>query len=458
MSAYKTAVIRMGESEYQRLREAEEQLRVLELKQWDQPRSDALDASIFDRILHQNQERSQEFEAALVGLDREVRSIEQDSSDWIQSQIEQVESQLNQSHQSLRTQNEQQFSHLADQFNQVLAQHNRDFSNQLAQQETRLGGIETRLDLYRAEAKKWIEASLTLADFIPAHYLLDASTANRIEVENQQLNIAVEEYEQGMLESACGTGLRSYATLSHIRTQLEAAETLRTLNYERLIALADQVRGRVERQMQVHAMDVDGNELDERINVNFWTDGAYAELVENLNMTLKSISSQPGMYDPEIEAARRDLLGIERQAEELVTQARMNILSSQLRFNIAQIVVQALETQGFNLEEAQFNRSDYRDSFTAKTRNLSGNEVVVTIDPTPDIEEGGKLHIHSTDGEQITEHELLQRNQEIFQAIQAAGLDVSNIQASSSGMNDVRKRQPQKLAQSSRVIRANSTK
>ncbi len=67
---------------------------------------------------------------------------------------------------------------------------------------------------------------------------------------------------------------------------------------------------------------------------------------------------------------------ISSQLLDLVTEARVAVLASQLRFNVAQIVVQSLEAQGFFLEHANYEKDDYRETFVARTCNYAGNEVV----------------------------------------------------------------------------------
>ena len=106
---------------------------------------------------------------------------------------------------------------------------------------------------------------------------------------------------------------------------------------------------------------------------------------------------------------------------------RVAVLASQLRFNVAQIVVQSLEAQGFFLEQANYEKDDYRETFVARTCNYAGNEVVVSIDPDPGLDEGGKINIQSLDAGKITEHELHQRNFEIFNAILENGIEVGEI-------------------------------
>ncbi len=56
--------------------------------------------------------------------------------------------------------------------------------------------------------------------------------------------------------------------------------------------------------------------------------------------------------------------------------------------------------------------------------------MLVSIDPDPGLDEGGKINIQSLDADQITEHELRQRNFEIFNAILENGIEVGDIKES----------------------------
>ena len=166
--------------------------------------------------------------------------------------------------------------------------------------------------------------------------------------------------------------------LTRLRHRLEAECSLRENCHQALCQQAEQVYRRIEQQQEVPAMDAEGGELSDWINVSFWTGGDYAHLTEQACQALAVVNGMP-----------------------------------------------PLESQGFYLEEAAYQQDDFRGTFVARTRSLSGSEVMVSIDPDPGLEEGGHLHIRSGDARLVTEHELLRRNREIFQAIQAHGVQVS---------------------------------
>jgi len=190
------------------------------------------------------------------------------------------------------------------------------------------------------------------------------------------------------------------------------------------------------------------------INVNYWTEGKYAEFITTTENMLNEIVRHEIMDLEKISEYRRIFVELNNQLIDLVTQARLVVLASQLRFNVAQIVVQALEQQGFFLEQANYEKDDFRESFIAKTRNLSGNEVQVSIEPDPGLDEGGKIHIHSLDADQITRHELIQRNSELFSAIRDNGLIIENIheQNENSGNKYLASKQSSRLRRENQVL------
>lgn len=56
--------------------------------------------------------------------------------------------------------------------------------------------------------------------------------------------------------------------------------------------------------------------------------------------------------------------------------------------------------------------------------------MIVTIDPDPGLDEGGRLSINQTEFQnQLTEHELRWRTREIYDAIQSYGVNVRSTEA-----------------------------
>jgi hypothetical protein len=95
--------------------------------------------------------------------------------------------------------------------------------------------------------------------------------------------------------------------------------------------------------------------------------------------------------------------------------------------NIADLVVDTLNHQGFALEDATYNKVDMRQAYSAKLRNYEGAEVIVYVVPTGEGLGENQLHLESLDTARRTEHELHQRWQEISSGLQSVGLDVGRL-------------------------------
>jgi hypothetical protein len=72
-------------------------------------------------------------------------------------------------------------------------------------------------------------------------------------------------------------------------------------------------------------------------------------------------------------------VALEKQFTDSIYQARRNVLASQVRFNIAGSVIQALNEQGFQLNGGRYVESDQRDSYQALLKHIDGSEVVVQV-------------------------------------------------------------------------------
>ena len=437
MSAYKTATIRVGEAEYQRLREAEEQLRLMELQKGEaQSFIEKKNRPAFGVINREIKQREQTFSDLTIDLDQNVRDLESRTSDWIRQQSSLMLAEMAKIEWRLGQESNLQLEQWLGQVNVQLRQQQSQINDYWKTQENRFRSIESRLEFMQAETKKWLEPALAWLEQIPISYPNLSRFVDEFEKYQDTCDQAVGLYENGAVELGYVQAHQLYTNLSQFRRRLEADLVFTSSVQKKLQEKAAEFYRQVQEQRVVKAMDSDGQELSDDIDLEYWTQGAHSVFLQEI-MQFYSQVSQPNLSPQQLQDfLERRFPELENRSIELVTRARLEVLSSQVRFNIAQIVAEALESQGFHLEEANYDQQDYRRSFTAITRNASGNEVVIQIEPELQYEEGGKLKIESKDAGSMTEHELWQRNQEIFRAIQRYGLSVSNISAAQSPAGD----------------------
>lgn len=427
MSAYKTAFIRLGEAEYKRLREAEEQLRLNNLLRSD-TKNGHQDQSIYDNMMGLKKQNDHHFQNLVVDLEGEINRIENEASFWVEKQANRLHSEFIKSRDEVHQQAADQIEELLIQANQQIQQKENAFNQFWLAQEDKILTIENRWQEYEKQALNWIQNDQEVLDFIYATYLVDALTANHLEIQRQYLNQVIQQYNNGFFDIAASAGFQIFIALSNTRFQLEVNRAVQGIEYQNLLEKASTLENAIHELENVHAMDADGIVLPEIIDVDYWLEGKYQEFANNAESFILRVRSDETIDPMTISNYERRVDYYCSQLIDLVTQARLAVLASQLRFNVALIVVRALEEQGFFLEQANYEKDDYRESFVAKTCNFAGNEVLISIDPDPGLDEGGKLHIQSLDANQITEHELLQRNYEIFSAIKENGIDVGGFQ------------------------------
>jgi len=427
MSAYKTAFIRLGEAEYKRLREAEEELRLYHLKKSSHQKQTDHQQTIYENMIGHTRQNEQNFQKLVVNLQDEVSRIENNASSWVETQVSKLQSEFDHDRSEIQ-------SHAADQINQFVTLANQQIQQKenayqafwLAQEE-KISSIENRWQEYEKQAFDWIQKDQDVLDYIYDTYQIGAAAANHLELQRQYLNQVIERYNRGFFDIAASAGFQIFIELSNIRFQLEVDRSLQAMQYQNLLEKAEKLQETLKTSRSVHAMDADGNILPEMIDVDYWVEGRYQSLMNNADILIKSIQADNFIDLNQISQYAEKVNHISNQVIDLMTQARLVVLASQLRFNVAQIIVQSLEEQGFFLEQANYDKGDYRESFLAKSCNFAGNEVLVSIDPDPGLDEGGKIHIQSLDADQVTQHELFQRNIEIFSAIKENGIDVSDI-------------------------------
>lgn len=119
------------------------------------------------------------------------------------------------------------------------------------------------------------------------------------------------------------------------------------------------------------------------MDLSYWSLGKYRELLEKSRQLLVLLSQeQHSISTEELKRTYRELLPvIEEKFESIIYEARLNALNSQLRMNIAERALQALETQGFILNGAGYANRDMRAAFTASLENVDGSRVLIEVIP-----------------------------------------------------------------------------
>jgi len=243
---------------------------------------------------------------------------------------------------------------------------------------------------------------------------------------DRELDLCIQNLNQGMLEAALLNAQQTYSRLSELRSELERKHSEWNVLYQSCLLTARRFYALLANSQKLPALDTDGNELPYQIDVDFWCGRKLSRLAEKTRNVILHLEKNQAILDASAlnTLIQADFPALQEELDRLVVDARLAALNSQVRINIADLVVQALEQQGFVLQDAQYNSNDQRKAFSARVQNLEGSEVVIQVMPVPGDAGKNELQLLSLDKDLRTEHELRQRSQEISRTLNDYGLFV----------------------------------
>lgn len=159
-----------------------------------------------------------------------------------------------------------------------------------------------------------------------------------------------------------------------------------------------------------------------KVEVDYWVNGRlseYEKLLNSLEQQLKE--GEKTLTTEEIKEIGQKITQLEPVLGEIVEQAKLAILSSQLRVEIADRVVETLSSLGYNMDDAVYEGNDDRNAYVVKMHNIAGDEVVTVI--TPEKEFGtNSVSINTFSPTIIDEKATQQQAKAIFEVLEEEGV------------------------------------
>ncbi len=440
MSGLKKATVTLSETEYRKLHDAQMRLRFLERKMpaMLEEAQESSNALLWEN-LNLVRDRQQDYQELVDSFDDQVREVESETAQSLASYQENFYNSLqdvagnlldNTAH-ALVEQN-QLFQELYAQEHDLRQQQVSRLEQQIATMQGNVQGSARRKSAYTIQ---WIEAGRKLASFILARYDTQKFSPGQIEKLEEELDLCRQNLNLGMLEAALLNAQQTYSRLSELRSELERKQSEWNVLYQTSLLTARRFYAMLANCQRLPALDTDGNALPYQIEVDFWCGRKLSRLAEKTRNVVQHLEKNQAILDAAAlnQLIQSDFPALQDELDKLVVDARLAALNSQVRINIADLVVQALEQQGFALQEAQYSNGDQRKAFSARVQNLEGSEVVIQVMPVPGDAGKNELQMLSLDKDQRTEHELRQRAQEISRTLNQNGLVVGGLTTAENG-------------------------
>jgi|GEM_PF-3277732 len=384
-----------------------------------------------NQVSAEAQARQDAMERALADLSEQTRKLESQLTRRLRAKAEMLFNEMRDANQQLRAETRQA---IEDTETRLQA----DLDEERKEREQSFQSLRDALDEVKADRDRALTAARTLlADATLLRGVIDADMPHqqfapgRLADIEQRLTMALGNLDAGLGEAALAQAQELYLQLSALRAEVEFRhqewQAARIAANTAVTALLEQIR--VNSTLEVAGTDgklIDGVTLD----VDFWSEGELAELETRVAALAELVAAQADPPDlAELRTiVQRDAPQLDEQLTAIVGRAGARQFASQVRVNLAELVVATLEnTTGFVWEQGQatYAGEDPRRAFYSKLIHPDDSEIVVEVSPD-EAGESCVLRILSFDSGIPDEEERVRRVHAIASDLRSSGLKVSD--------------------------------
>lgn len=306
-----------------------------------------------------------------------------------------------------------------------------ELEKERAERRQELSGLRKELSLVRDRGDRALAAATAQAadarvmhDAIADSLPHERHAPGQLAALGRRLEAAEANVAQGLGEAALAQTQELYLSLGELRADVE----LRDAEWRAAhLAALSAVTALVEQVRYSAVMQVSDEEtgVTAELDVDFWSEGELAALETEARALEDRVNEDAApLTAAELRAvAERDVAALDRRLTEIVTKARTRQWASQIRVNLAEMVVDALEeTTGYTWQgDATYAGEDQRGAFYSKLRHPDDSEIVVEVAPD-ETGDSCVLRILSFESGTPDESERVRRVHAIADSLRERGL------------------------------------
>ncbi|MEC4813284.1 MAG: hypothetical protein SAK29_08450 [Scytonema sp. PMC 1069.18] len=425
MSGEKRRQVRIDEAELRRLREQESRLRTVQKdlpEQLNRVREQTRQE--MQQRLRTTEQRAQTQAQEAQRLRSNLAQIEQETQRRLNQQrqefqtaIKDVEARQKQARerevQRLNTTMQQNFaqqrseylriaSEQKQEYTQLIAQQGQKFTQLIAEEQQarkqgelllqqQINEIVNDIEKQSQYAKDYLADVEAIWESINRDYQHERFTPGRLANLRRDLDLVRSNINEGLSQAAIATAQKTYLALVDLRIELEQKEQEWQLLYnsalEDLRSLIAEVQANRECIVEV---DRDSKAESFKLEVDYWTHGSLSQYHKELDLLESElIQGESTLTTEQLKTLGEKITNLEPKLVEIVQQARLSILGSQMRAEIADQVVEALESLGYTLvdpaKDSVYEYNDQRSAYAVKVKNTNGDEIVTVISPEKEL-------------------------------------------------------------------------
>ena len=204
---------------------------------------------------------------------------------------------------------------------------------------------------------------------------------------------------------------------------MERDEKQWNICYSIALKKINQLMEKIQNQKEFNYQS-ENNKEKQKFDLEFWSKGKWGELWQKAKRYKTQLVEHPEQLSiADLRIWITDTFQqFDFELDSIVNDAIRDLINSQIRTNIADMVMQALQKQGYTLDNSEFSGKDVRQSFFFTARNIAGNAIRVLVNPGE--AEKNELQLEAIDQRPQTEYFLKRRADEIAHSLQKVGLSI----------------------------------
>ncbi len=430
MSGYKHATVTISREEYQRLHEADMKKRFKEFNRIKSQDSGQDDMVI--GLIRQLEERESQLQAVLISTGQGSPHAD---NGILQNLLEQNAIYYENLVATLGNTSWNMQDSLASVTNALFTEMNagREDINQALQSLIMDQQYLQNSESMKAEAaRQWHSGCMVLTEFIQSQFDHERFSPGRINRILRNLNLAENNYANGFFESSLQTVQQSYLELTDLNAELEQQVLYWQTAFEKTYESINDLVFQMVTNGKVNAVGLQGEDLPTLVDLNYWTNGRFSQLLSHSRqLSANLIQDQCILTLEDLDRVYNQIIPVIRESfESILYDARLSALNSQLRMNIAEKALQALENHGFCLENSGYSGDDMRSQFNAQLASPDGSEVTINVLPTDKSSQelSNEIVVITTHPYLKTDHEARLQWDELSDTLSQYNLSVSRPQ------------------------------
>jgi len=387
-----------------------------------------------DRVSRELTGRQAALEQSMAGLSEQTRRLEAATTRRLRDKTAMILSQLKDATDEIRASTRRALEDQEARLTEAIEQERDERERDMRELRQDLEGLRQDKDRVLAAARTLAADVRLIYRAIDEQLPHEQFAPGRLAAISRRLAQAEENVAQGFGEAALTQSQETYLDLSELRAEIELKDQewqiAQIAASSAVTALLEQIRI----NSTIEVTDAEGKKLDGvTLDVDYWSDGelgALREKVERLTAQTAGDRGQPGRRPASADELRaiveRDAPELDAQLTDIIGRAGARQFASQVRVNLAELVVDTLEdATGFVWQEgdATYAGEDPRQAFYTKLKHADDSEIVVEVAPD-DRGESCVLRILSFDAGVPDEEERARRAHVVADRLRERGLQV----------------------------------